>query len=141
MQTAFTTSPGAFAAPAATRSVAAAGMSWIGLKQLEAARRIFGLAARRLEAEVGVKLWDGSVIPLGGGERADIRIVIRSPAVIRRLLLSPNMMTIFELYASGELDFEGGTPLAFARRWDLLKALQLSRRVDGVVLLKSLWPF
>ncbi len=141
MQTAFTTSPGAFAAPAATRSVAAAGMSWIGLKQLEAARRIFGLAARRLEAKVGVKLWDGSVIPLGGSERADIRIVIRSPAVIRRLLLSPNMMTIFELYASGELDFEGGTPLAFARRWDLLKALQLSRRVDSVVLLRSLWPF
>ena len=39
-------------------------------------------------------------------------------------------MTLFELYAAGDLDIEGGSPLEAARRWDHMRALRLARNLD-----------
>jgi cyclopropane-fatty-acyl-phospholipid synthase len=88
-----------------------------------------------------LKLWDGTIVPLGPNARSDIVIVVRSPGVVRRLIFSPRLMTLFELYAAGELDIEGGTPLEAVRRWDHLKALRLGKVVDKRLVLRSLWPF
>ena len=110
-------------------------------KRAEAARRIAEHVAGHLQADLSLKLWDGTVVPLGPGARSDILISIRSPAVIRRLIFSPKLMTVFELYAADDIDIEGGTPLEAARRWDHLKALRLPKKVDKRLILKSLWPF
>jgi cyclopropane-fatty-acyl-phospholipid synthase len=110
-------------------------------RQLEAARRIAAHLAEHLQADLSLKLWDGSVVPLGPGARADILIAINSPAAIRRLLFSPRLMTVVELYASGALDVEGGTPLEAARRWDHMKALRLAKNVRKGLVIRSLWPF
>ncbi|MGQ7791256.1 class I SAM-dependent methyltransferase [Faunimonas sp. B44] len=116
-------------------------MAGLRQRQLDAARAIVAHAAERLGADLSVKLWDGSIVPLGPGARSDITLTVKSPAVIRRLVLSPRLMTVFELYAVGAIDVEGATPIEAARRWDHLKALHLARTVDRTFILKSLWPF
>ena len=110
-------------------------------RQVQAARRIIEQAAAHLQADLSVRLWDGTIVPLGRNARSDILLTIRSPAVIRRLIFAPRLMTVFELYASGDIDFEGGSPLEASRRWDHLKMLSLARNLDKWMVLKSLWPF
>jgi cyclopropane-fatty-acyl-phospholipid synthase len=109
--------------------------------QLAAAKRLAAHIAERLQADLSLKLWDGTVLPLGPEARRDIVVAIRSPAAVRRLMFSPRLMTIVELYASGDLDIEGGTPLEAARRWDHMNALRLARSIDKGLVAKSLWPF
>ncbi|MEO7391170.1 MAG: cyclopropane-fatty-acyl-phospholipid synthase family protein, partial [Ramlibacter sp.] len=110
-------------------------------RQLQAARRIVEHIAVRLGADLGVRLWDASVIPLGIGARSDILIAVNTPDVFRRLLLAPRLMTLFELYARGAIAIEGGTPLEAVRRWDHIKAVGLGKTIDKWLVLKSLWPF
>jgi cyclopropane-fatty-acyl-phospholipid synthase len=50
-------------------------------------------------------------------------------------------MTVFELYAAGLLDIEGGTPLDAARRWDHIAILNTARALNKLDLVKTLWPF
>lgn len=110
-------------------------------RQIRAARAVIAHIARYLEADLSVQLWDGSVLPLGPMARDDIRLVIASPKAIRRLLLKPGLMTLFELYGLGELCITGATPLQAARRWDHIKALALPQRVSKAFLLRKAMPF
>lgn len=110
-------------------------------RQADAARAVVAHIAEHLQADLSVQLWDGSVLPLGAGARDDIRLVIASPKAIRRLLLKPGLMTVFELYGVGELTITGGTPLEAVRRWDHLRALALPKRVSKGFLLKKAMPF
>lgn len=109
--------------------------------RLRAARRIVEHVAVHLGADLAVKLWDGSIVPLGPTARTDILIAVNTPEVFRSLLLSPRLMTFFELYARGAIAVEGGTPLEAVRRWDHIKAVRLRRNVDKWLVLRSLWPF
>ena len=110
-------------------------------RRAEAARRIAHHVAEHLKADLSLRLWDATVVPLGPNARTDILVAIRSPGAVRRMILSPKLMTVVELYASGEIDIEGATPLEAARRWDHLRALKLGRAVDKLFILKQLWPF
>ena len=64
-------------------------------RRLDAARTIIGHVAQHLHADVGCELWNGEILPLGPNARTDIRLKIRSSDTVRRLLLSPKLMTIF----------------------------------------------
>lgn len=105
------------------------------------ARALIAHVAERLEADLSVELWNGDVLPLGPSARDDIRIVIRSPDAIARLLRSPRLMTVVELFVSGAVAIEGGSPLEALGRWDHLKALALTRSVDRKLVIKAAWPF
>jgi cyclopropane-fatty-acyl-phospholipid synthase len=109
--------------------------------RLRAARTLIAQIAPHLGADISVQLWNGDVLPLGPTARDDIRLVIRSANTLRRLLLAPKLMTVFELYSAGDLDIVGGSPLDAAERWDHLKALHLTRNLDRKTLLKTAWPF
>ncbi len=110
-------------------------------RRIEAARRIVAHVAEHLQADLSLRLWNGEVLPLGPGARDDIQITISGPAVVRRLLLRPGIMTLFELIASGDLGVEGGSPLEAADRWDHGRAIHLAKRVDRGFLLKQALPF
>jgi cyclopropane-fatty-acyl-phospholipid synthase len=95
-----------------------------------AARRIVAHVAEHLKADLSLQLWTGEILPLGPDARDDIRIVLSSPSVVRRLVLKPGLMTLFELYATGDVRIEGGSPLEAAERWDHGRAVHLPRRVN-----------
>lgn len=110
-------------------------------RRIQAARTVIAHIAGHLQADLSVRLWDGQVLPLGPGARSDIQIVISGPAAIRRLLLKPGLMTLFELFATGSLAIEGGSPLDAADRWDHGRAVHLARRVDKLLMARQALPF
>ena len=112
-----------------------------GDKRVEAAKRIAAHIAEKVDADLSLELWTGEIVPLGRSGRADIRIRIAHPDVIRRILLKPKLMTVYALYASGDLDIVGGTPLEAIQRWDHITALTTARQLKKGWLFKNLVPF
>jgi cyclopropane-fatty-acyl-phospholipid synthase len=82
-------------------------------KRIQAARRIVEHIAGVLNARFCVRLWDGSILPLG--KEADPRyfVSIQGPGVLGSLLRRPSIETLLRHYASGEIDFHGGDLMEF----------------------------
>ncbi len=110
-------------------------------KQLDVLRKWLVAAGEQINSEISVRLWNGEVVPLGQDAKDDILLSINSPEVVRRLLFSPKLMTVFELYAESLIDIEGGTPLQAARRWDHIRVLNYARSMSKLQLAGMLWPF
>jgi len=110
-------------------------------RRLAAARTLVGEIARHLDGDLSLELWNGEALPLGKGARDDIRIAVRSPGAVRRLLLRPKLTTIFELYAEDELDVVGATPIEASRRFDHFRSLDLARNIDRRLAWRCALPF
>ena len=110
-------------------------------QRIDAVRQVARHVAVHLQADLSLELWTGEVIPHGDGARDDIRIVLRSPAAIRRLMLKPSLMTVWELYATGLIDITGASPLAAIRRWEHMRAVRLTKNISKTKILRALWPF
>lgn len=110
-------------------------------KQLLALRTWILEAAPHLNANISVRLWNDEIIPLSDNIDNNIILAINSPEVIRRLIFSPKLMTIFELYAEGIIDIEGGTPLEAVRSWDHLSVLHYARDMNKMALVKAFGHF
>jgi cyclopropane-fatty-acyl-phospholipid synthase len=116
-------------------------MSFLEESRLRAARALTANIAEHLHGDLSLELWNREVLPLGLGARDDVRIVVRSPSAIRRVLLKPSLATIFELYAEGQLDFSGANPIVAARRYDHFRSLALGKKVDRLLALRCALPF
>ena len=110
-------------------------------RRLAAARTLAAEIARHLQGDLSLELWSGEVLPLGPNARDDVRIVVRSPNAVRRLLLRPKLMTIFELYAEAELDMVGASPIEGSRRYDHFRSLEVAKRIDRKLAFKCALPF
>ena len=110
-------------------------------RRLRAARAMLAEIARHLQADFTVILWNGEAVPMRTGARDDLRVVITSPDVIRRFLLRPGLPTLVRLLAGGALILEGGSPLAFANRWDHGRAVHLLKRIDRMTMARHALPF
>lgn len=109
--------------------------------RIVAARRITAHIADLLQADLSLRLWNGEVLPLGPNARDDIQIVVARPSAVRRILLKPGLMTLFEMFATGDLRIEGGSPLDAADRWDHGRAVHLAKRADKKLIAKAAIPF
>ena len=54
-----------------------------------------------------VRLWDGSSLPPGAGERARFTIVLEHPGALKAMLLPPTDLALGEAYVHGDFDVEG----------------------------------
>lgn len=116
-------------------------MSALDHARLAAARTLVAHIAEHLRADLSLELWNGEILPLGTGARDDARIAIRSPGVVRRLLLSPKLTTLFELFAEGDIDLGDANPLELTRRYDHLRAVSLVKTIDRALVLRCAAPF
>ncbi|HSA82644.1 MAG TPA: cyclopropane-fatty-acyl-phospholipid synthase family protein [Geminicoccaceae bacterium] len=83
-------------------------------RSLEAARRVFGHLARQVDVPFSVRLWDGTMIPLGREAAADgPAIRVAGPEVLGALLRRPTFDNLFRRYVSGDLDLDGGDLIGF----------------------------
>lgn len=110
-------------------------------KQLQALRAWLTTAADQIDADISVKLWNGEIVPLGANARADIVLAINSPQTIRRLIFSPKLMTVFDIFNEGLISVEGGTPLQAIRRWDHMRVVNYTRSLNKMQLAKTLSVF
>jgi cyclopropane-fatty-acyl-phospholipid synthase len=103
-------------------------------------RRLAQHVAQHLDADVTLRLWDGSAVPLGAGARDDLVVAIRSPALLTRLLRRPRLATLVEGFANGEIGIEGGTLLDLAARGGAARR-GLLKRIDKGLAARALLPF
>jgi cyclopropane-fatty-acyl-phospholipid synthase len=105
-----------------------------------AIRRLAEHVASHLNADLVLRLWDGSEIPLGPGARNDLAVAIRSPAFLTRLLRRPGTTALVEAFAAGDIAIEGGTLLDLAARAEGGRR-GLLRKLDKRLAARALLPF
>lgn len=84
-------------------------------KQLEAAQALVRDVANRFDLNAWVRLWDGTLLPLGKAPTSKFEISISDPGVIGALVRSPRLDTIIRQYIEQGIDFSGGTLIDFGR--------------------------
>jgi cyclopropane-fatty-acyl-phospholipid synthase len=110
-------------------------------KYLVAMRQLIRHLADVLNMNLDVRLWNGESLPLGAGSQHDLAIAVRSPDAITRLVRRPRLVTAIELFASGEIDIEGGTLFDLATRRGEAKFGRVLGRLDKRLVLTTLLPF
>ena len=110
-------------------------------RHLQAAKELVSELGRHLDVPVGVRLWDGSVTPLGEAQANGVTISIAGPGVIASLLRRPTLDRLIRLYAHGEIGFEGGTLIDLGEKLGDGGGRKRLKKIGKTKLLKSLWPF
>jgi cyclopropane-fatty-acyl-phospholipid synthase len=104
-------------------------------------RRLIRHLAEVLNMNLDVRLWNGESLALGTGSQHDLAIALRSPDAVTRLVRRPRLVTAIELFASGELDIEGGTLFDLAARRGEAKFGRMLGKLDKRLVLATLLPF
>ena len=82
-------------------------------RQLAAAAKLIARLAARLDLDASVRLWDGSLHPLGKDVKSTFEIRIASPGVVGSILRWPTLDTIIRQYVAKGLDYAGGSLIDF----------------------------
>ena len=110
-------------------------------RQLAAARQLVGLIREKLDLDASVRLWDGSLVPLGGSVSGLFAISITGPGVIGSLLRWPTLDNLIRHYVDGRLDFEGGTLIDFGLQLNRNGRSGSLKGLSKLDLLRTLAPF
>lgn len=110
-------------------------------RQLEAVRGLIRDLAAGLDADVSVRLWDGSVEPLGNNVTSPLEIAISGPGVIGAILRWPTLDNIIRHYIDKRIDFTGGTLIDLGRAFDRGKRALSARNINRLKTLRRLSSF
>jgi cyclopropane-fatty-acyl-phospholipid synthase len=75
--------------------------------RLAAARRLFAHLAATGDVPLSVRLWDGTLVPLGRDAPADRYVSVDRPGVLGSLLRRPSLDNLFRHWAAGGIDLHG----------------------------------
>ncbi|MEM7120195.1 MAG: class I SAM-dependent methyltransferase [Pseudomonadota bacterium] len=110
-------------------------------RRLRAARRAIALLRERVDAHFSIRLWDGSLEPLGTTVVPGLAIQINTPGVLPSVLRRPSLDRLIRHYAHGRLDIEGGTLIDIAGPFAVDKAARRRlKTVNKRALVTALWP-
>jgi cyclopropane-fatty-acyl-phospholipid synthase len=88
-------------------------------RQLTAARRLFEHLAKVADVPFSLRLWDGTMVPLGREAPADRYVSISGPGVVGSLMRRPSLDNLFRHYVKGHVEVHGS---------DLIGCFELMRR-------------
>ncbi|PTW62758.1 cyclopropane-fatty-acyl-phospholipid synthase [Breoghania corrubedonensis] len=104
-------------------------------------RQLIAMVRANLDAHFSLRLWDGSVEPLGRDVVPGLMLTINEPGVLPSLLRRPSLDRLIRHYAHGHIDIEGGTIIDIGAPFALDKSARRQlRRVGKLALAKALWP-
>ena len=109
-------------------------------RRLKAARRLAEEFANHLDIDVAVRLWDGSVIPLGKNGSGDLAMAFNSPGVLTSLVRWPSLDRLIRHYAHGRIEIEGGTLVELGERIGSSETRRQLRRMSKLKLLRLARP-
>ncbi len=110
-------------------------------RQLQAAKTLLEELARQIDSRISVRLWDGSVVPMGENASADLAISISGPGVIGSLLRRPTPDNLVRHYARGQIDFHGTDLYSFIDAARVGNSRKRAKSVRKSVVARSLLPF
>lgn len=82
-------------------------------RQVRRAVELFQYLAGKLNTPISVRLWEGTVVPLGEDVKPGFEVIISSPGVIGTLIRRPTPDTLLRLYARGAIDYAGADLVTF----------------------------
>jgi cyclopropane-fatty-acyl-phospholipid synthase len=97
--------------------------------------------AEHLDSPVSIRLWDGSVVPMGPEADRELCISISSPGVVSSLIRRPTADNLLRHYALGHLDIQGTDLLSFIRVARQRRYGKRLRQLRKGLVAKSLLPF
>jgi len=109
-------------------------------KLLAATREILEYVGRALDARVSVRLWDGTMVPLGSSVEPGFFVSIGGPEVLGSLVRRPSIETLLRHYAAGRIDFCGGDLIAFGELLRSRPAKQALRGLGRARLIRKALP-
>jgi len=114
---------------------------WFDDLTLRSARQLVQTAAKALDAPFSIRLWDGSIHPLGANSDPNLFVSIRSAGVIGALLRRPTPENFIRHFARGDVDFHGADFMTFAERARVRNSRRRARSISKLTLAKLLSPF
>ncbi|MBX3436883.1 MAG: class I SAM-dependent methyltransferase [Planctomycetaceae bacterium] len=109
--------------------------------QCRAARSFLEHLSQQLDAPIAVRLWDGTMVPLGRNVRPELVLSISGPGVIGSLLRRPTPDNLLRHYARKQIDFHGADLYSFIDAARVRHSRQKSRRVPKGVLARAVAAF
>jgi cyclopropane-fatty-acyl-phospholipid synthase len=109
-------------------------------RQLAAATQFFEQLGALLDTRISVRLWDGSMIPLGENADSNFFLSVASPGVLGSVLRKPTAENLLAHYASGAIDFHGGNIREFLVVARARRAKKKLRNLSKSTLLRSALP-
>jgi len=110
--------------------------------QIRAIKEGLAAVAKPLDLNVGVRLWNGETVPMGENVDGKFQISLAGPGVIGTLMRRPSLETLVRLYATGQIEFEGGDLIDFQ---EALKTERSNRnrlkQISKGSIVKRLVPF
>ncbi|MGD1888533.1 MAG: class I SAM-dependent methyltransferase [Cohaesibacteraceae bacterium] len=82
--------------------------------KIQAMRRLAALVRSEVDAHFSLRLWDGSVEPLGADPQVGLLLTLKSAGVVPSLLHRPTLDRLIRLYARGGIDVAGGSLIDLA---------------------------
>jgi cyclopropane-fatty-acyl-phospholipid synthase len=111
------------------------------VRQLEAARSLARELAGKLDLNASLRLWDGSLTPLGSNVTGPFEISIADAGVIGSLLRWPTLDNFIRHYVDKGIDFSGGTLIDIGAQLNRGgRSVKLKGR-DALKLARQLYPF
>jgi len=110
-------------------------------KQLRLAKELVDYLRPRLNTPVSVRLWDGSLHPLGETVEQGLEVVISGPGVAGAFLRWPTSDTLLRLYARGAIDYAGADLLTLIEKARVKNSRQKSRTLPLGLLVRFATAF
>ena len=110
-------------------------------ERLRAVRVILNHVAETLDAKFSVRLWDGSIVPLGRAPHPGLFVSLSSPGVIGTMLRWPTLDNLVRLYATGHIDFHGGDLMRFVDLARVPESRKRFKQVSKLLLARHALPF
>jgi len=109
--------------------------------RVQTAKRLFEYVAGELDGGFSVKLWDGTVIPLGKNADPRYYIGVNTPAALGSIARKPTPENLAREYATGAISLHGGDIIAFVNHARETVDKQKLRRLSKAKLLRLAMPF
>lgn len=110
-------------------------------KQMAAARSVLAHLADLLNARFSIRLWDGTMVPLGSDVDPRLYVSISSPGVISSLLRWPTLDNLVRQYALGKIEFHGGNLMEFGDIARVNESRTRLKKVNKSLLVRNAFPF
>lgn len=110
-------------------------------KQLTIAKELCTALKNKLDSKISIRLWDGSVMPLGSDVKDGIELSISGPGVLGAMIRRPTPENLLGLYAKGHVDFHGTNVVDFMRTARVKGSRRKSRSVSKSLVAKLLYHF
>lgn len=110
-------------------------------RQLHAAKTLLTQLAEQINSRISVKLWDGTLVPMGQEVEPGLCISITGPGVIGSLLRRPTPDNLVRHYARGQIDFQGTDLYSFIDTARVGGSRKRAKSVRKSAIAKTLLPF